>query len=173
MHKIIITSEYFGKFSNQAKILLQTHGFEVVDNPYYYEPSEFQILEMVEEANGIICDLEKINRNIIDRAKKLKIISRRGVGTDSVDVLYARSKGIVVARTLGVVEIPVADLVLNYILNWARDVKTMNSSMKQGKWDKILGTNLNSLVLGIVGLGAVGKAVAKRASSFGKLLSLN
>lgn len=72
------------------------------------------MIPYIGDANAIICDLEPIDRSVIDAAPVLKIIARRGVGIDSVDWKYAREKGIEVARTLGVVEMPVAELVMGY-----------------------------------------------------------
>ena len=81
MSNIFITSEYFSKFSPKGKELLEKAGHRVIDNPYghkFLSPEE--IIPYVKEADALICDLEKINRQVIDAAPNLKIISRGAWG---------------------------------------------------------------------------------------------
>ncbi len=168
MYNVLITSEYFGKFSNEAKQLLEENGFSVTDNPYghkFLTPEE--IIPYAKCADAFICDLEKITKEVIDSAPNLKIISRRGVGTDSVDVAYAKKKGITVARTLGVVEPPVAELVMAYILEFSRNISVLNHNMHQGRWQRCKCHSVDGKTLGIVGMGKIAYEVAKRAKSFG------
>lgn len=168
MYNVLITSEYFGKFSGEAKQLLLDNGFSVTDNPYghkFLTPEE--IIPYAKCADALICDLEKITKKVIDSAPNLKIISRRGVGVDSVDVAYAESKGIQVARTLGVVEPPVAELVMAYILEFSRRISVLNQNMHQGRWERCRCHSVNGKTLGIAGMGKIAYETAKRARSFG------
>ena len=117
MAKILVTSEYFCKFCGKAKQMLIDAGHTVVDNPYghtFLTPDK--IIPHIGDADAIICDLEKINKDVLDAAKNLKIVARRGVGVDSVDVEECKRRNIEVARTVGLVEKPVAELVMAYIL---------------------------------------------------------
>src|SRR5690554_3794808 len=137
MAKVLITSEFFGKFEHTAKEFLLAAGHTVIDNPYGHKfLSSNDIIPYAAEADAFICDLEKITKEVIDSAPKLKIIARRGVGVDNVDCAYAQKKGIEVARTLGLVEAPVAELVMSYILHFSRKVAVMNNDMHQGLWEK-------------------------------------
>ena len=78
MSDILITSEYFGKFSPEARELLCKAGRHVIDNPYGHKAlTPEEILPYAAKADAMICDLENINKDVIDAAKKLKIISRR------------------------------------------------------------------------------------------------
>lgn len=165
-HKILISSEYFQSYSDLGKEILVSAGFEVVDNPYRRLLTEDEIISLIGEAAGIICDLEPITAKVMDSAPRLKIISRRGVGVDSVDVKAAKEKGIVVGRTPGLVEKPVAELVMAYILSFARKIRELDRSMKSHQWHKELGASLEGKVLGIVGMGNVGREVLKRARAF-------
>ena len=115
----------------------------------------------------MICDLEKITKEVIDSAPNLKVISRRGVGVDSVDVAYAEKKGIAVARTLGVVEPPVAELVMTYILEFSRKVHILNQNMHAGRWERCTCHSVNGKTLGIAGMGKIAYETARRAHSFG------
>lgn len=164
--KVAITSEFFGKFSDEGEKILKEAGFEVIPNLYNRFLEEDEMIAMIGEADAIICDLEKINKKVIDSAPNLKMIARRGVGVDSVDVEYAAEKGIRVARTLGVVEKPVAELVMTYILQAYRKIDALNQEMKKGRWTKILGSSLEGKVLGIVGMGNIAKEVVRKAKAF-------
>lgn len=164
--RIAITSEYFGMFSDEGEKILAYNGFEVIKNKYNKFLNEDEVISIIGEAEGVICDLEGITKRVIDASPNLKIISRRGVGTDSVDVHYANEKDIVVARTLGVVEKPVAELVMSYLLTINRRVSCSNSEMKMGNWTKLLGNSLENKVLGIIGMGNIGREVARKAKAF-------
>jgi len=165
---VLITSEYFGMFDDTARKMLTDAGHKVIDNPYghkFLSPEE--IIPHIKEADAIICDLEKITREVIDAAPNLKIISRRGVGIDNVDYRYAASKGIEVSRTLGLVEKPVAEVVMSYILLFSRKICQMNASMHEGRWEKLMSDSVEGKTLGIAGMGGIGTEVAKRAAAFG------
>lgn len=167
MAKVLITSEYFGKFSPKARDLLVQAGLTVIDNPYghaFLTPE--QIIPHIGEADAVICDLEKITREVIDAAPNLKIIARRGVGVDSVDCAYAAEKGIEVSRTTGVLDNAVAELIMAYILQFTRRVADMNVQMHDGVWEKLLSASVERKTLGIIGMGHIGAVVAKRAAAF-------
>ena len=168
MSDILITSEYFGKFSPEARELLCKAGHHVIDNPYGHKAlTPEEILPYAAKADAMICDLENINKDVIDAAKKLKIISRRGVGVDSVDVAYAAEKNITIARTLGVVEPPVAELVMAYILDFSRRVGVLNAHMHDGRWERCECHSVYGKTLGIVGMGKIAYETARRAHAFG------
>ena len=165
--KVAITSEFFGKFSDQALNILKENGLEVIENKYdKYLASEEEIVSLTKDAAAVICDLEEISASVIDRSPQLEIIARRGVGTDSVAVEHAEKKGIKVARTLGVVEKPVAELVMAYILNISRQLIPLNNAMHQGKWDKILANSIDGKILGIIGMGNIGQEITRKAQAF-------
>jgi len=166
-NKVAITSEFFGRFSDKAFKILEENGFEVIANKYEkYLDKEKEIVSLTKDADAVICDLEHISKEVIDQSPNLKIIARRGVGTDSVAVNYAEEKGIKVARTLGVVEKPVAELVMAYILNVFRKIDALNTSMHQGDWNKILAHSIDGQTIGIIGMGNIGKEITRKAKAF-------
>ena len=166
-NKVAITSEFFGRFSDKAFKILEENGFEVIENKYEkYLDNEEEIVSLSKDADAVICDLEHISKEVIDQSPNLKIIARRGVGTDSVAVDYAEEKGIKVARTLGVVEKPVAELVMAYILNVFRKIDDLNTSMHQGEWNKILAHSIDGQTIGIIGMGNIGREITRKAKAF-------
>ncbi|MGC8734750.1 MAG: 2-hydroxyacid dehydrogenase [bacterium] len=130
------------------------------------------LLNNIEDVDGLLCLLtDKIDKEIIDSAKKLKVISNYAVGFDNIDVEYATLKGIVVTNTPGVLTETSADLVWALILAARRHVVSADKFLREGKfksWDPnlFLGYDVYNKVLGIIGLGRIGQAVAKRAKGF-------
>jgi len=107
----------------------------------------------------------KVRTPLIDAAPNLKVIVRGGVGLDNIDVDYALSKGILVLNTPAASSASVAELVIGYMFAMARRIYETTASMKAGKWEKkkFKGQELGGKVLGILGLGNIGREVARRA----------
>lgn len=110
--------------------------------------------------------MERITQRVIEAAKKVKIIAKHGVGVDNIDVKAATIKGIVISSAVGANSDAVADLTIGLMLSLARDIPFADRSVKEGKWPQIVGSQVNNKVLGIIGLGQIGKKVAKRAFGF-------
>src|ERR1700761_3841622 len=110
----------------------------------------------------------KVNKDVLSKAPKLKIIGRAGVGVDNVDLPAATEAGVLVMNTPGGNAVSVAEHTLALMLSMARSVPQASASTKSGKWEKkkFLGTELRGKTLGIVGLGSIGREVVKRAKPF-------
>jgi len=98
---------------------------------------------------------------------ELKFLIKWGVGTDAIDFGSANRHGVVVKNTPGAFSDEVADLALAYILALARAIMQVDHAVRQGKWKKLTGVSLRGKTLGIVGFGGIGRAIARRALSFG------
>lgn len=107
----------------------------------------------------------KVPAALIDAAPNLKVIVRGGVGLDTIDVEYARARGITVLNTPAASSAAVAELTIGYMFAMARRLYETTASMKAGKWEKkkFKGEELAGKTLGIVGVGNIGKEVARRA----------
>lgn len=116
----------------------------------------------------IVRSATKLTRDIIEAADKLRLIGRAGVGLDNVDVKTASKKGIMVVNAPAGNTISTAEHTMSMIMALSRNIAQAHSSMKNGKWDKkkFMGVELYGKTLGVVGLGRIGAAVAKRALSF-------
>ena len=127
----------------------------------------------LEKADGLLCLLsDEVRRPWIDAAPALKIIANIGVGYNNIDWAYARSRGVVVTNTPGALTEATADLAMALILACSRRLLEADRLTRAGKftgWDLelCLGLELNGAVLGIVGMGRIGRAVARRATAFG------
>src|SRR5512139_1972132 len=130
-----------------------------------------------EELNTVLKDYDgmvvrsrtKVRTPLIDLAPNLKIIVRGGVGLDTIDAEYARSKGITVLNTPLSSSASVAELAIGYMIALARSIHITTASMKAGKWEKkkFEGDEIGGKTLGVVGIGNIGKEVAKRALALG------
>jgi D-3-phosphoglycerate dehydrogenase len=111
----------------------------------------------------------RITKEVIDAATNLKVVVRGGVGLDNIEVKYAESKGVAVRNTPKASADSVAELTIGYLLALARKIPQASASMAQGQWKKkvLEGTEIAGKTLGLVGLGNIGQAVARRANALG------
>jgi len=111
----------------------------------------------------------KVRQPLIDVCPKLKVIVRGGVGLDTIDHEYAKSKGITVMNTPLASSASVAELTVGYMFALARNIYKATSTMKAEKWDKksFEGDEIGGKTLGIIGLGNIGKETARRAMGLG------
>jgi D-3-phosphoglycerate dehydrogenase len=111
----------------------------------------------------------KVRQALIDVCPNLKVIVRGGVGLDTIDAEYARSKGITVMNTPMASSASVAELAIGYMFALARSTYQATSSMKAEKWEKksFEGDEIGGKTLGLVGIGNIGKEVARRANALG------
>ena len=132
------------------------------------------LLSQVCDAQGLICyPFDVIDDGVIDAAPHLKTISTYSVGFDHIDIKHAKSRNITVGYTPDVLTDATADLTLALMLDVLRRVSESDRIIRRGKWTQVygavshLGVDMGRKTLGILGLGRIGKAVAKRASAFG------
>ncbi|HZC43493.1 MAG TPA: hydroxyacid dehydrogenase, partial [Acidobacteriaceae bacterium] len=111
----------------------------------------------------------QVDATLLEKAPKLRVIGRAGVGVDNIDAEAATRHGIVVMNTPGANAVAVAELTLALMIDLARMVPRANTTMHAGSWEKksLQGTELRGKTLGIIGLGRVGLEVARRARGFG------
>ena len=131
-----------------------------------------QVLDKITDRDGLLSVItDRVDAELMDRAPNLKIISNLAVGTNNIDVAAATDRGIAVTNTPGVTTEPTADLTLGLILAVARRIVEEDRLTREGKFQfwapmLFLGRSVARKTLGIVGFGAIGQAVAKRARGF-------
>lgn len=110
----------------------------------------------------------KVKKDVLEKAPKLRVIGRAGVGVDNVDVNAATAAGVLVMNTPGGNAVSVAEHTLGLMLAMARFIPQANASTKSGHWEKkkFMGHELRGKTLGVVGLGSIGREVVKRARGF-------
>lgn len=125
------------------------------------------VYDAVCDADIVIAGLEPYSRSLIEKCPKLKLISRRGIGYDSVDTKACMEYGVTLTRTFGAVEGAVAEHVMAYILYFARHIEEQSRLMHEKKWQRIMMPGAKGRTLGLIGFGGIGKEIAKRATAFG------
>jgi len=126
----------------------------------------------LKEAVAWIAGVAPITSEMLDLAPNLKIISRYGVGVDSVDLIAAKERGILVANTPGANSNAVAELAISLIFAALRNLVASNSNVRANNWTAIRGKEINGMVVGVVGYGKIGKLVSNKLNLLGaKVLS--
>jgi len=110
----------------------------------------------------------KVTAQVLEAARRLRVVGRAGVGVDNIDLPAARERGVCVVNTPASTTLAVAELTMALMLALAREVPRADAAMKQGLWLKkeLIGYELSGKMLGVIGMGAIGAAVARRAAAF-------
>jgi D-3-phosphoglycerate dehydrogenase len=155
-------------FVERFKPTFKKYNLELIIPEVNERLEEEDLMKYAGQFDGAICGDDRYSERVIAAcAPRLKIISKWGTGIDSLDQQAASRYGVKIARTPNAFTTPVADTVLGYMLAFARRQPWMSAEMKNGKWEKISGTTLSECTLGVIGVGAIGKAVTRRARAFG------
>ncbi len=139
-----------------------------VDERPGLKPDELK--KIVDQYDGLVIRSgTHISAEIIQAAKKLRVIGRAGVGVDNVDLEAATQRGIIVMNTPGGNTISTAEHTFSMLMALARNIPQAYQSVSRGEWKRqqFLGTELSRKVIGIIGFGRIGREVGKRAAAFG------
>lgn len=169
--KILVTPTSFkadsiGPGMDLLRQFVKEHNGELVFNSTGRPLIEDELIPLIKDCEGYIAGLDFVTEKVIDTCTFLKVISRYGAGVDRVDLTAAKKKGISVCNTPGANAQAVADLTLALILCVARKIPMLDRKTKEGQWIRSNGTELYGKTIGILGLGAIGRGVAKRAQGF-------
>jgi len=166
-YKILLTSTSFQDIPGRHHELFNMQGFDVtrLRGPL----KEHILLGLIDQYDGLICGDDEITRAVIEKGKagKLKIISKYGTGLDKVDVKAAFELGIPVTNCPGVNQVAVAEHVFALLLSFVKNIVPESEHIRKQQWVRLIGTELSGKTMGILGMGNVGKEVAKRATAFG------
>ena len=147
--------------------LLENAGIEFLINPYNKKITEDQLADIVTDFDVIIAGTEPITEKVMKCASNLKLISRVGIGLDSVDLLAAQKRGIKVSHTPDAPAPAVAELTLGIMLSLLRSLHVSNAQMHQGQWYRHFGRRLKEVTVGIIGVGRIGTRVLRLMKGFG------
>ena len=163
MPKILVSDS----ISDAAIELLEASG---VDFTYEPEIAADELAGKISDYDGLIVrSRTKVTKEIIERADKLRVVGRAGVGLDNIDVESARQKGIQVLNTANALTNAVAEFTIAIMLVLSRKITLADSSMRQGRWIKneLFGSELKGKTYGTIGIGRIGARVAELAFAFG------
>jgi len=164
--RILVTATTFGMRDPSLRKALEDAVEEVRYNPLGRPLKASELQGMVRDIDGIIAGVDEISAEVLEAAPRLKVISRYGVGVDGIDIEAATKKGIVVTNTPGANSSAVAELTIGLVIALARRICEASSSTRNGLWPRMVGIGLKGKTVGLVGLGRIGKEVARRLRAF-------
>lgn len=167
MSKVLITTVPFGDKNSQPLDQLQAGGIEYLINPIGRKLKEDELAEMISDFDVLIAGTEPITEKVMNRAPRLKLISRVGIGLDSVDLLAAERRGIQVSYTPDAPAPAVAELTIGLMLSLLRSVHVANAQMHRGEWHRYFGCRISEVTIGIIGTGRIGGRVLRHLAAFG------
>lgn len=145
---------------------LQNFCQDLIFNTTGHPLSEAELIPLLKDCDGYIAGLDFVTANVISACPNLKVISRYGAGYDRVDIQAAKAHKIPVTNTPGVNAEAVGELAFALALSAARRIPYLHSSTCSGEWVRSTGMELKGKTIGILGLGAIGKVVARCAKGF-------
>ena len=165
--RVLVTPRSFGRDDPTLKEELEERVGEVIYNRTGHSLSADEVKNMLPGCHGYIAGLDVIDREALMAADELQVISRYGVGYDRIDLDAAKEQGVVVTNTPGANSVSVAELTLGLMLALSRKIIPANRRSHAGDWRPLRGISIYEKVVGLLGLGSVGKEVARRLTSFG------
>ena len=164
MPDILITSRSFGTITDQPEQTLKDAGWNVIYDNQTFDADRFA--EEIRECEGIVIGAHPFPAELMEECKKLRFIAKHGTGLDNIDLPTAKRLGIVVTNTPGANASAVADLTLGLMIDCARHITEVANQVRDGVWKPKTGRAVFGKTIGIVGFGAIGRGVAKRALGF-------
>jgi D-3-phosphoglycerate dehydrogenase / 2-oxoglutarate reductase len=164
---ILTSPSSFGQISRLPFDILTKNDFTIVNNPYGRKLTEDEVIELASDCIGIVAGVEPLTKKVMDSLPNLKCISRVGVGMDSVDLEYAKHKGITVVNTPDGPTRSVAEMTIAMTFALLRKIPQADSNIKGGIWKKEIGNLLFGKTIGIIGMGRIGKLTASMFTGLG------
>ena len=166
MARVLITTDYL-KPDDDGDRLLRRHGHQTVHLPHAGpRPAQEQAL-LLQDVDAAILASEPVTFDMLERADRLKVLARSGVGYDSIDVSAAAARGVQVCNAPGTNHHSVAELTLGLMLASARQIPQVSAAVGQGGWPRDAGQELRGKRLGVIGYGPSGRAVTQLGSVLG------
>ena len=167
MKNILVATTTYSKYSPEPLNLLNSRDFLVDKNDKGRKLTDDEIFTLVSHYDGIIAGTESYDERILNQAKQLKVISRLGTGNDNINLKVANQLGIAIVNTKTSPALGVAELAFGLIFDLYRNIRYHNENLRNGIWEKRMGSLISGKTLGIVGLGSIGRELVKITHGFG------
>ena len=164
--RVLVTPRSYGQNEPRLRSELEAAVGDVAYTSDGRPLSSGELQKLLPGCHGYIAGLDAVDRVALDAADQLRVIARYGVGVDKVDLAAARDKGVVVTNTPGANAGAVAELAVGLMLSLARSIPHANAATKAGGFSRLDGIALEGKNVGLLGLGAIGKQVARRLQGF-------
>jgi len=159
--KVLIAPSTMGGYAPDPLEPLRREGYGIVPNPHKRKLTAEEVKELARDCVGIVSGLEPLTREVLDALPGLKCISRVGIGTDNIDMPYAARRGIAVCITGEAPVRSVVELAIGLLFALARNIPQADRLIRAGQWNRLKGVQLAGKTAGVVGLGRIGRAVAR------------
>lgn len=163
--KVLVTAKSVAQSANALNVIKQA-GHEVIVLTTPLPVDEQWLVEQVCDVDALVFTMEPMNARVLDAAMRLKVIARPGVGYDNVDLDAATRNGVIVTVAAGTNHQSVADFTFGLLLAATRGIPKAAESVRQQGWERVTGTEVWNKKIAIIGLGRIGKEVARRARGF-------
>jgi len=167
MSKVLITTVPFADQNKLPLELLDGAGIDYLVNPIGRKLKEDELAEMISDFDAVIAGTEPITEKVMMQATQLKLISRVGIGLDSVDLIEAEKRDINVSYTPDAPAPAVAELSLALMLSLLRGVHVSNAQIHRGEWNRYFGRRITEVTIGVIGAGRIGGRVLRRLARLG------
>jgi len=167
MNKFVISTSSFDIDNNPPIQHLRQKGMQIILNPHKRKLTEDETIELLSDGVvGLIAGIEPLTERVFQSAKSLRVVSRCGTGMDTVDQTAAQKQGIAVFNTPEAPAQAVAELTLGLMLAALRQICAIDRSIHSGEWPRTQGRLLAAQTVGIIGLGHIGRRVARLCQAF-------
>lgn len=166
-YQVLISCPHLQKTIDLYRDRLSDKGIELEVPEMVQQLSEEELLEIIPRFDGIIAGDDPFTAKVLQKAEKLKILAKWGIGVDSIDLEAAEKLGIPVKNTPNVFADEVSDVALGYIILLARQLHKLDRSVRDGGWLQIPGITLRGRTLGVIGVGSIGRGLVTRGLAVG------
>ena len=157
--KILLATWPFGATGEKPLELLRETGWELVFNPHRRRLRSQDVSDLLADVDAVIAGTEPYNSETLRNANRLRVISRVGIGLDSVSLQYCYDNNIRVTYTPDAPSQAVAELTVANILNLFRHIHRSDRSVREGAWNRFMGRLIQEIVIGVIGVGRIGSRV--------------
>ena len=169
----MVSPEQWGDVNPLSRTMLEDAGVKIVRNTKRRLLVEPEMKELIKGCDVAVSGAEPMPAAVMDCAPKLRFVARCAVGLDSIDLMAARDRGIGVSYVPGANAQAVAELTISHILTLIRGVQRGDALLRKGEWFRVMGRSLEELTVGIIGMGKIGKRVARHLMGFGARIIAN
>jgi len=167
MCKVLITTVPFGDKDRTPLDQLEKNKISYLINPLGKKLTEDELCSLVGDCEVIVAGTEPITDKVMSKAKNLKMISRVGIGLDSVDLMAAERRGVVVSYTPDAPAPAVAEITIGLMYSLLRHTHESNIQLHQGKWNRFFGKRIVNCTIGLIGMGRIGTMTYNHLKALG------
>jgi D-3-phosphoglycerate dehydrogenase len=165
-YTVLIATRSFGSTSQKPWDVLAEADCELIRADMQQKMTEERLSDLLRDVDGAIVGVVPFTARVLEQVPRLKVIVAHGVGVDYIDLQAAARVGVIVANCPGANDQAVADLTFGLMICLARQIPLVDQDVRSGKWGRYEGSELWKKSLGLVGLGRIGRGVARRAQGF-------